>query len=59
MFALEPEGNVLRWCRVGGPYIGPEGFTQLGGGGKSERQVGGSGFLEDLVVGTDQIGRPK
>ena len=30
MFALEPEGNVLRWCRVGGPYR-PGGLHAIGG----------------------------
>ena len=30
MFALELEGNVLRWCRVGGPYR-PVGQPAIGG----------------------------
>ena len=29
MFALEPEGNVLKWYRVGGPYQ-PGGLPAIG-----------------------------
>ena len=38
MFALEPEGNVLRWCRVGGPYR-PGGLHAIGGRWE-ERETG-------------------
>ena len=54
MFAVEPEGNVLKWYRVGGPYQ-PGGLPAIGEPWESKRKVCSCRFLEDLVVGANQI----